>query len=152
MVIDDSFYHRPPGIPEHHSAGGIVVRKEGGKIFVALIKEGGLDGYVLPKGHIEKGEDPETAARREISEEAGFLDLELISSLGTKERLNHQKNSWVIEHFFLFKTNQKVSSPSDKEVEYSPAEWFDIENLPEIFWREQRELITENLDKIKELV
>ena len=49
------------------AAGGLVMHKSGRYLFIE--KKGKLD---LPKGHIEKGEEPEACALREVSEECGL--------------------------------------------------------------------------------
>jgi 8-oxo-dGTP pyrophosphatase MutT (NUDIX family) len=49
------------------AAGGLVMHKSGRYLFIE--KKGRLD---LPKGHIEKGEEPEACALREVSEECGI--------------------------------------------------------------------------------
>lgn len=58
----------------------------------------------LPKGHVEPGEDPEAAARRETAEETGFADLRLLAGLGVQtvkfEYLN--KRIRRTEHWFLY--------------------------------------------------
>jgi len=52
------------------SAGGVVYRQTTHGPEVALIKANGR--WSLPKGGIEKGEQPEAAALREIAEETGL--------------------------------------------------------------------------------
>ncbi|MCX7991088.1 MAG: NUDIX hydrolase [Proteobacteria bacterium] len=57
------------------SAGGIVVKKDGGNYKILLCLQEKLSGqkvYCLPKGHIEKGETPENTALREVYEETGI--------------------------------------------------------------------------------
>ncbi len=48
------------------AAGGLVRHTSGKYLFIE--KKGRLD---LPKGHIEKGEEPDACALREVSEECG---------------------------------------------------------------------------------
>lgn len=53
-------------------AGGVVVRSMEGELHYLLVEASDSPGtWVLPKGHIEKGETPEHAAVREVEEEAG---------------------------------------------------------------------------------
>src|SRR5687767_3339961 len=106
VIINNTWYVRPPGIPERYNAGGVVVRPEGEKIMVALVHEWKYPGFVLPKGGIERGESPELAARREIAEESGFTALTLLADLGTRERLSFNRRKWTIGHYFLYVTDQ----------------------------------------------
>ena len=91
--IDETWYKRPPGTPEHLAAGGIVVRRAGEKIEVAGVREGEMSGYFLPKGKVERGESFEVAARREIEEESGLGYLVLLDDLGVRERLDFEKRA-----------------------------------------------------------
>lgn len=147
--MDDSWYRRPPGMPEHISAGGVVARVEGGRVHVALVREGARFQYVLPKGHVESGEMVEQAARREIAEETGLTDLELLGTLGVRERLDFDRTSWKTTHYFLLVTTQRQGSSAHSGHEMT---WFPIDALPPMFWPEQRELIESNRGRILELL
>jgi len=150
MKIDSSWYKRPEGLPDRTSAGGVVVRREAGQVLVALVREAGKPAFVLPKGGVETGESHEQAARREIREEAGFTQLALLGALGVKERLTFDRRAWVSQHFFLYETGEIAVTPT--EAGYSPPEWFSVDKLPELFWPEQRELLTERQEMVKRLV
>ncbi len=146
-LIDQSWYLKPPGITDRVASGGVVVRTEGDRILVALVREGQWPDYVLPKGGVEEGEDLITAARREVHEEAGLEHLHLIQKLETLERLTFTKNLWQIIHFFLFHTDQIEGTPTDTQHHYG-VWWFPIDDLPAFFWPEQRELVIRNRDLI----
>lgn len=148
MKIDDSWYRRPPGIAAHDSAGGVVVRIDGDRLLVALQREGTRRAYTLPKGHVESGETIEEAARREIAEEAGLRNLSLLGRLGTRERLDFARTSWKRTHYVLFVALQEGAP---EPAEFS-IEWFPLDQLPEMFWPEQRELIEASRDQIHEAV
>jgi 8-oxo-dGTP pyrophosphatase MutT (NUDIX family) len=150
-MIDDTWYHRPPHVPDRISAGGVVVRRQDGRVYVALVREGDLPAYVLPKGGMEKGEDLEETARREIAEEAGLSNLKLVAKLGTRERLSFEKKEWITAHYFLFVTDQVDGTPTDTETEYR-LHWFPLDALPPMFWREQRELIETNRERILQVI
>ena len=68
-----------------HSAGGVVVNQKGQVIIVRNQGPTWLS-WSFPRGHVNKGEDKLTAAKREIYEETGVSDLELIRELDTYER------------------------------------------------------------------
>ncbi len=151
MIIDHTWYQRPPHVPEHVSAGGIVARCENNRIYIALINEPGLNDYVLPKGHVEPGESIEQAAVREIAEEAGLSQLTLIAPLGMKERLSFDKRSWKKTHYFLFLTDQAEGKPTDPQPEYE-VKWFPLDAVPDLFWPEQARLICDNRERMEKLI
>src|SRR5688572_26737592 len=107
MVIDDTWYRRVPAVKERIAAGGIVLRQEDQRVYLALAREADFPHLVLPKGEVEPDETLEAAARREIREEVGLSDLQLIGMLGVLERLSYNKIYWVQTHYFLFTTTQK---------------------------------------------
>lgn len=150
--VDQSYFTRPEGIPERPSAGGIIVRKENNTLLMALVTEPHYPDYLLPKGGVEKGEDLQTAARREIQEEAGLTKLKLITYLGKTEHLSLHKKNWGITYLFLFITDQVSGHPTDKNGHNYSTEWFPIDELPRMFWPDQKKIIQENKEKIKELV
>ena len=79
------FSRKKPSIQEivrEPTAGGVVFRrdKQGG-IEILLIQDA-KDRWTIPKGHIEEGETAQEAAKREIGEEAGLTDTEVLGWLG----------------------------------------------------------------------
>lgn len=62
------------------AAGGVLT--DAGAARVLLLIRPAIDEVRLPKGHIEPGETPEQAALREVAEESGYDDIEIIADLG----------------------------------------------------------------------
>ncbi|MCZ6634098.1 MAG: NUDIX domain-containing protein [bacterium] len=147
MHIDQSWYQRPQGVPDSETAGGVVARKVGDQILLALAQEQIYDDYVLPKGHVEPGESIEEAARREIEEEVGISDLTLIELLGVKERLDFNKTEWKKTHYFLFTTEQANAKPTHTE-QHEKMHWVPLDPVPKFFWPEQQALVEENRERI----
>ena len=79
-----------PGPIEVFSAGGIVIRQQGGESQILLLKKAGE--WVLPKGRIEPGELPSQTAIREVCEECGVnkKDLTPGDEIGSLEFMAHQ--------------------------------------------------------------
>jgi 8-oxo-dGTP pyrophosphatase MutT (NUDIX family) len=64
------------------TAGGLVFRRDkDGNVEFLLIQDH-KDRWTIPKGHIEEGETAQEAARREIGEEAGLHDVDILGWLG----------------------------------------------------------------------
>lgn len=67
------------------SYGGIIFRREGGKIFYLILRyRNGHWGF--PKGHWEKGEKNEQTFLRETAEETGLQDIKIIPGFFEKEK------------------------------------------------------------------
>lgn len=64
------------------TAGGIIFRRDkDGEVEILLIQDG-KDRWTIPKGHIEEGETAQQTTEREIAEEAGLKDVEIMGWLG----------------------------------------------------------------------
>ena len=100
-----------------HSAGGVVINDDGK---VLVVSQRGTS-WSLPKGHIDPGEDALEAARREIYEESGVRDLELVRELGTYERHKiganggEDRSELKAITMFLFRTKEKSLRPVDPD-------------------------------------
>ncbi|MBI2423429.1 MAG: NUDIX hydrolase [Candidatus Hydrogenedentes bacterium] len=151
MNADESWYVRIEGLPERVSSGGVVIRVERGLLLVCLVRETGVDGYVIPKGGIEPGEDLESAALREIEEESGLTQLSRLAHLDTLERLSEKKDTWSINHYGLYLTAQVSGTILDTDHHFDPA-WFPLHELPDMFWPDERKMISSRRSGIVDLV
>ena len=88
------------------AAGGVVIIDNQ---FVAIERNGIPD---LPKGHIEKGESPEVAALREVEEETGITNLEIIKELPATWHCYLLDNQWTIKKtsWFLMRTSSGMKN------------------------------------------
>lgn len=64
------------------TSGGIVFRRNDKKEIEILLIQDAKDRWTIPKGHIEEGETAVQTARREIGEEAGLHDVDMLGWLG----------------------------------------------------------------------
>jgi len=80
------------------SAGGFVINH--GKLLLIKLLDNQKIG--IPKGHIEKNEDPLAAARREIAEETGYQALKLIKELPKIEYTFREKDKLILKTVYLY--------------------------------------------------
>jgi len=148
ITIDETWYTRPEDLrDERISAGGVVVRIERGNLFVALVHEKGCAGYVLPKGGVDPGETVEQGALREIEEESGLTEVQLLGELAVLERLSEKKDKWSINHYLLYVTAQVSGTILDTE-HHDEMIWAPLDNLPALFWPDEQKLLETNRKSI----
>jgi len=79
------FSRKKPSIQEivrEPTAGGIVFRRDKDGGIEILLFQDARERWSIPKGHIEPGETAQQTAKREIGEEVGLTDVEVLGWLG----------------------------------------------------------------------
>jgi len=111
-------------MPVEFSAGAIIFRKEGDKIFYLLLhypSESKKEYWGLPKGRIEKGENLEEAAKREVYEETGLKDIKFIDGFKEKEEyffVREGKKIFKTVKFLLMETKNEEIKISWEHLGY----------------------------------
>jgi 8-oxo-dGTP pyrophosphatase MutT (NUDIX family) len=129
---------------EETSAGGFVLDRSGEIPQAALIARRDRRGrlvWSLPKGHIEDGETPETAAVREVFEETGITGS-IVASLGTidfwfmaEDRRVHK----TVHHFLLTAHDVELS---DADAEVTEVAWVPLDQVAErLRYADERRLV-----------
>lgn len=146
------------------SAGLLIYRRSAGRAEVFLVHPGGpfwknkdLGAWSIPKGEYAEGEDPLTAARRELAEETGFaaegpfVELQPIQQRGGK-----LVYAWAMEADLdaaavvsnTFSMEWPPRSGKRQEFpEVDRAAWFDLEEAAAKMNEGQR-LLLEQLTKL----
>lgn len=128
-------------MPVVRAAGG-VVENDLGEILI-MTRKGWRD---LPKGHIEEGESAEEAAIREVCEETGLQEVEIITHLTTTRHFHNAYGRWEIKETEWFLMHSPGESP-----ELSPEEG---EMITAVEWMRSRRLwqaVEESYSTIKEV-
>ncbi len=119
---------------EEVSAGGVVVRRIGGRFEVAIIaryNRGGRLEWCLPKGHPEGPETHEEAAIREVEEETGIAG-EVLASLGSIDywfTVSSHRVHKTVHHYLLKATGGELTTENDPDHEAVDVAWVDLEVL-----------------------
>jgi 8-oxo-dGTP diphosphatase len=118
------------------SAGGVAFRRRDSRIEVAIISVGDEPRWQLPKGIIDQGESAESAATREVREEAG-VETEIVSLLDKAEYRYYSKNRGSgrvrfhkFVYFYLLRYKSGDVRNHDREV--NEARWVEIEEAREM--------------------
>jgi 8-oxo-dGTP diphosphatase len=113
------------------SAGGVMYRKHGDSIQIALIHV--RNRWGLPKGHVEEGERVEETALREVREETG-LEGRVVKKLGDirysyrdKTKEGEPIRIYKRVHFYLLRYVKGDVRDHDHEVD--EARWFPMDQV-----------------------
>jgi 8-oxo-dGTP pyrophosphatase MutT (NUDIX family) len=134
---------KPSALITQVSSGGVIFRRRKNSIEIAMVAVKNRSVWCLPKGLIDKGETPETAALREVSEETG-LKGRIIEKLGEISYWYYLKEENAkcrkTVHFFLMEYEGGDVSNHDREVD--TASWIPIdEAFSRASYRGERDMI-----------
>ena len=103
-------------VRDETSAGGVVFRVAESRPCYLLIRDS-YQNWGFPKGHVEEGERPETAAVREVSEETGLAGLVVRGALDQIDWYFKFRGQIVhkVCFFFLMETTESVTAPQRDE-------------------------------------
>lgn len=107
------------------SRGIIVFYRDNPSLKFLLIKSAQGGHWTFPKGHMHKGEEDLECARREVWEETGLKDLEVLDGFLQSECYRSFGDEKCVK-YFLGETHSKDFVIDNEEV--SDAEWLDYES------------------------
>ena len=122
------------------SAGGVIFRQKAQKLEVLLLKDMN-DNWTFPKGIIEAGETPQTAAIREIKEETGVTNLVFHHELPAIHYI--YKRGELIDktvYYFLFTSTIEQELVPQTEEGISELHWYSLEDAKKIIGYPQTNL------------
>lgn len=117
------------------AAGGVVL--DPSREQVLLLIRPSRDEIRLPKGHVESDESVRETALREVSEESGFDDLEILSDLGEQLVVFPLEGDIVerTEHYYLMRARTLHRRPRPQpDASQFITLW--------VSWQEAREHLT----------
>ncbi len=134
---------KPPEIKRRISSGGIIYRNLKDDVEVVIVAVRGSRAWCLPKGIIDRDEDPPATALREVREETG-LTGEILDKLGQISYWYFIKEEMIrihkTVHFFLMKFIEGSTDDHDHEVD--EARWFPIDDaIEQLTYKSEKEIM-----------
>jgi len=139
---------------------GIIVLNKQNKIFVGKRKDNPGNKWQMPQGGVDEGEDYMTAMRRELLEETGIQNIEIIKEIEKvyqyelpenlvgiiwKGKYRGQKQKWFITRFL---GDEKEINLNTKHAEFIDWKWIEPKFLPEVIVNFKKDLYINLLKEI----
>ena len=146
-------------LPMRSGVGIIVLNKEN-KVFVGKRKDNPTDNWQMPQGGVDEGENYITAMKRELLEETGIKNIEIIKEIDKiyqyelpqnlvgiiwKGKYRGQKQKWFITRFL---GEEKEINLNTKHAEFIDWKWIEPKLLPEVIVNFKKDLYLNLLKKI----
>lgn len=134
------------------TAGGVIFRRNQKNEVEILLIQDSKDRWTIPKGHIEEGETAQETAKREIGEEAGLHNVEIIGWLGKINFRYRRIDKLVLmtTQVFLVKALGDTDA-IQKEDWMNGIKWFSFSDaLDEIEYEDIGKLILLAMKKIRQ--
>ncbi len=145
-----------PPVGYRHGVG-VMLFNPAGLIFVAKRRDAakmpGNDAWQMPQGGIDRGEDPRAAALRELEEEIGTANAEIVAEARNwllydlpdeligklwGGRYRGQAQKWFAARFLG--TEAEIDLAKHHEPEFSEWKWAPLERLPDLIVGFKRDL------------
>ena len=149
------FQRHKPIIQEvirEQTAGGVVIRRnEKSKELEVLLTQDAKDRWTIPKGHIEEGETAKETAEREIREENGLQEMDMLSWLGKINFRYRRQTSLVLMTTQIYLVHAKGDTDKlAKEDWMNGIGWFKVHDaLDMIEYEDISKLLLIGMKKIR---
>ena len=108
------------------SCGAVVFRREGGRIYILMIRHKAGGHRSFPKGHMEKDETEYLTAIREVREETG---IQPVLRSDFRETVHYHPMPGVEKEVVYFLSETRQSDIRPREGEIAEVEWVDAEQV-----------------------
>ena len=147
-------------LPLRIGVGAIVLNNKN-RVFVGKRKDNPIDKWQMPQGGVNNGEEFEEAMRRELKEETGIKNIEILKEINEwseyelpnsllgkiwRGKYRGQKQKWFIVRFLG--NDDEINLETHKQ-EFIDWKWIDIENLTSVIVDFKKKVYEELLPKIK---
>ena len=146
------------------SGVGIVVLNKENKVFVARRIDNPKNYWQMPQGGVDHDEDYLVAAYRELREETGIQNVELIKELDGfttyklptnllgiiwKGKYKGQKQKWFVMRFL---GNDDEINIKTKKPEFLDWKWIELDKITDLVVKFKLDVYTEIKKKVKDIL
>ena len=125
---------------QEKSAGAILFRKEKEPIYLLLHYEEGH--WDFPKGHIEKGETEQETVKREVEEETGIKDIEIIPNFKEKMQYYYKLKGELMNKTVIFYLAKTKTEKVKLSFEHIGFEWLPYtEAIEKLTYKNAKEIL-----------
>lgn len=156
-------YRQNVGIALFNKSGKVWVGRRAGMPETLPEEDDMSFAWQMPQGGIDNGEDPLPAAKRELFEETGVSNIELLAEApdwftyelapdiikkGWRSKFRGQRQKWFAFLFTGDETEINVLTPGGGafEAEFSDWRWADLEETPDLIIPFKREVYEQVVD------
>ena len=147
-------------LPLRLGVGAIVLNKEN-RVFVGKRKDNPVNKWQMPQGGVNAGEELIDAMKRELQEETGIKNIEILKEVNGwseyelpdyllgkiwKGKYRGQKQKWFVVRFLGSDSEINLQTSNPEFIEW---QWLDIENLPKVIVDFKKKVYEKLLPEIK---
>jgi 8-oxo-dGTP diphosphatase len=119
------------------AAGGLIVRRQGGELQIAVVHRPVHQDWSFPKGKLEEGETFEEAAQREVLEETGLV-CRLLRFVGHTDYVDRKGRPKVVAYWVM----SAVAGTFAPNEEVDEFRWVDMATAGQMLsYERDRELL-----------
>jgi putative (di)nucleoside polyphosphate hydrolase len=142
---------------------GMMVFNRAGEVFVGKRVDQTLEGWQMPQGGIDEGEQPAEAALRELEEEIGTRNVTILREhhdwlnydlpprlvgIALKGKYRGQTQKWFA---LRFRGRDSDIDIATKHQEFSAWKWLGLEELPRVIVPFKRDTYAKVIDAFRDL-
>ena len=146
------------------SGVGVIILNNENKVFVGKRKDNPVDKWQMPQGGVDIGEDYISAMKRELYEETGIRNIQILREINSlyeyelpekligiiwKGKFRGQRQKWFI---VKFTGEEKEINLNTKSPEFIDWKWIIPSRLPEVIVDFKKEMYLELLKEIEEFI
>ena len=143
---------------------GVIILNNKNQVFVGKRKDNPVNKWQMPQGGVDACENFVTAMKRELFEETGIKNIQILKEiegmfeyelpknlLGIiwKGKFRGQKQKWFIIRFLGLDDEINLETEHPEFIEWK---WIPVDSLPEVIVDFKRNLYLKLLIKIKEFI